>query len=235
VSTRNVDHWDRISDEWLAARGPRGGVWGAWQLPEDELRILGDVAGKDVLELACGSAGWAMWLAGRGARVVGLDPSARQLEHARELGADFPLVQAFAEDVPLPDASFDVVMSDYGACNWSDPRATIPEIARLLRPGGLAALNLSTPIAYACWDFEHFHDRLVRDYFGLDVVEQPWGVTGYQFPYGTWVRMFRDAGLEIDDLVELRPPAASPGPREWITTQWARRWPAENVWVVRKP
>ena len=55
-----------------------------WQLPESELRVLGDVAGKDVLELGCGAAQWSILLAGQGARVVGLDNSERQLEHARD-------------------------------------------------------------------------------------------------------------------------------------------------------
>ena len=70
-----------------------------------ELGVLGDVAGKDVLELGCGAAQWAILLSQRGARMVGLDNSARQLGHARELmteaGVDFPLVHSAAEQVPL--------------------------------------------------------------------------------------------------------------------------------------
>jgi SAM-dependent methyltransferase len=87
-SLRNRETWDGRSDDYQARNAefigrkdePR---WGMWQLPESELQILGDVAGKDVLELGCGAAQWSILLAGRGARVVGLDNSARQLEHAR--------------------------------------------------------------------------------------------------------------------------------------------------------
>ena len=46
-----------------------------WQLPESELQILGDVAGKDVLEYGCGAAQWSILLAQAGARPVGLDNS----------------------------------------------------------------------------------------------------------------------------------------------------------------
>jgi len=60
-----------------------GAAWGVWQIPEDEIHALGEVAGKDVLELGCGAAQWSIELAGRGARPVGLDLSERQLEHAR--------------------------------------------------------------------------------------------------------------------------------------------------------
>jgi cyclopropane fatty-acyl-phospholipid synthase-like methyltransferase len=54
-----------------------------WQLPESELGVLGEVAGKDVLELGCGAAQWSILLARNGARPVGIDYSERQLEHAR--------------------------------------------------------------------------------------------------------------------------------------------------------
>jgi SAM-dependent methyltransferase len=101
-AARNRAAWDRISEEYqtrhrafIGRPEPR---WGMWQLPESELRVLGDVAEKDVLELGCGAAQWSILLAGRGARVVGLDNSSRQLEYARalmdEAGIDFPLVHA---------------------------------------------------------------------------------------------------------------------------------------------
>ncbi|HTD37568.1 MAG TPA: class I SAM-dependent methyltransferase, partial [Candidatus Limnocylindrales bacterium] len=96
-----------------------------WSIPESELNVLGDVRGKDVLELGCGAAQWSIALAGLGARCVGLDNSARQLEHARRAmaaaGVDFPLVHASVENVPLPDASFDVVFCDHGAMTFADP------------------------------------------------------------------------------------------------------------------
>src|SRR4029077_6517349 len=113
------------------------------QIPESELQVLGDVAGKDVLELGCGAAQWAVLLAQQGARVTGLDNSERQLEHARErmaaAGVDFPLVHAPAEWFPPPDASFDIVFCDHGALTFADPLVVVPEVSRLLLPGGLFA------------------------------------------------------------------------------------------------
>ncbi len=140
---RNRAHWDSAAEEYQARHGdfigrpePR---WGIWQIPESELEILGEVAGKDVLELGCGGAQWSVLLAARGARVVGLDNSERQLEHARRLmakaGVEFPLVHASAESVPLPDESFDVVFCDHGAFGWADPHLVMPEAARVLRRG----------------------------------------------------------------------------------------------------
>src|SRR3990167_1088408 len=107
----NREFWDREADRYQAEQAVRA-AWGVWSLPEEELNVLGDVAGKDVLELGCGAAQWGIALARRGARVVGLDVSERQIGHARAAlaaaGLDFPLVCAGAESVPLPDARFDV-------------------------------------------------------------------------------------------------------------------------------
>ena len=158
--------WDRHSDEYqqthrehIGRSEPR---WGMWQLPESELQVLGDVAGKDILELGCGAAQWSILLAGLGARPVGVDNSERQLEHARDAlaaaGLDFPLVHAPAETVPLPDASFDIVFADHGANRF-----------------------------------------------------------------------------EIEDLREIQPPPAAESTyRTAEETEWARKWPMEQIWIVRK-
>src|SRR4029079_14001790 len=91
----------------------------------------------------------------RGARAVGLDLSERQLDHARRAIAaanvEVALVHGSAEDVPLPDASFDVVFCDHGAIGFADPARAIPEVALLLRPGGLFAFSMYTPFAEVCW------------------------------------------------------------------------------------
>src|SRR5438552_4301844 len=125
--------------------------WGVWQKPESELNVLGDVGGLDIVELGCGTAYFSAWLARRGARVVGVDPTPAQLETARRLqretGIEFPLIEAPGEDVPLPDASFDLAFSEYGAAIWADPNLWIPEAARLLRPGGKLVFLCNSPLS----------------------------------------------------------------------------------------
>jgi SAM-dependent methyltransferase len=242
---RNRAFWDRISDEYQTKHAdfigrpePR---WGVWQIPEDELRVLGDVAGKDVLEFGCGAAQWSILLAQRGARPVGLDNSQKQLEHARRLmagaGVHFPLVHASAEDVPLPDASFDIVFCDYGAMTFTDPNKSVPEAARLLRPGGLFAFSHVSPIMDLCWSVEDDHiDRmLVNDYFTMRRFEDPDGSVTFQLPYGEWVRLFCRHGLILEDLVEPRPlEDAISTYRSESDHAWALRWPSECIWKTRK-
>ncbi|HET9561730.1 MAG TPA: class I SAM-dependent methyltransferase, partial [Propionibacteriaceae bacterium] len=110
---RNREFWDRQSD-WYHEQNAdfiaEGRAWGLWQIPEDELDVLGDVAGKDVLELGCGAAEWSRALARRGARVIGLDNSEARLAHARravdEEGVAVTLLHASAESIPLANGSF---------------------------------------------------------------------------------------------------------------------------------
>src|SRR5437870_8045056 len=175
---KNRAMWEASSDSYeqhhaRALSGEKAMAWGMWRIPEADLHILGEVAGKDVLELGCGAAPWSIALAGRGARPVGLDFSARQLQHARRLmqeaGVDFPLIEASAEDVPLPATSFDIVFCDWGAMTFCDPQRTVPEAARLLRPGGLFAFATATPIQFLCLNTttDQVEQTLVNDYFGI--------------------------------------------------------------------
>jgi SAM-dependent methyltransferase len=242
---RNRAWWDRESDSYQTTHGEHIGRpeprWGMWQLPESELGILGDVAGKDILELGCGAAQWSILLAQLGARPVGVDNSGRQLEHARAAvaaaGLDFPLVHAPAESVPLPDASFDVVFADHGANRFADPVGWVPEAERLLRRGGLLAFSGGTPLEVVCWDEEadRMVPQLLRDYFGMHRIEEADGPVEFELPYGEWIRLFRANGFEIEELREIRPPEGAVSTyRTAEETEWARRWPMEQIWVVRK-
>jgi SAM-dependent methyltransferase len=244
AAARNRAFWDAFSDEYqerhrefIGRPEPR---WGMWQIRESELGVIGDVAGKDVLELGCGAAQWSILLAKQGARIVGLDNSARQLEHARELtaeaGVDLPLVHAEAEATPFDDASFDVVFCDHGAMTFADPLLVVPEVARLLRGGGLFAFSHATPLAWICTDADDVVvDRLVGDYFGLHRYDDPEGSVQFNLEMGAWIRLFRRCGLSVEDLVEVRPSeGAATTYRTEAETAWAGRWPMEQIWKVRK-
>jgi SAM-dependent methyltransferase len=243
---RNERLWDRDSDDYQTRHGGQldksgGTAWGVWQVPESSLHVLGDVRGKDVLEFGCGAAQWSIALHAAGARVTGIDLSERQLFHARELmeraGVSFPLVHGNAEATPFDDDSFDIVFCDYGAMTFADPHRTVPEAARLLRPGGLFAFSSMTPLVDLEWpaDADHPGDRLVFDYF--DLHEMPWedDPTTFQLPYGEWIRLFVRSGFVIEDLIELRPAAdAVSSYRDETDREWARRWPMEQIWKVRR-
>lgn len=221
-------------------------IWGIWGIPESELHLFPDeLGGLDAIELGCGTAYVSAWLARRGARPVGVDISREQLATARRLqerhGLPFALHEGNAEHLSFPDESFDLAISEYGACLWADPRLWVPEAARVLRPGGRLTFLTNGTIMMLCApdsDDELPTDRLVRDYFGMHRFEWP-GAPEVEFHlgYGDWIRLLRGSGFEVEDLLELRPPAgATPIPPfdGIVGLEWARRWPCEEVWKARK-
>jgi len=227
-----LERWDRLA-------------WGIWDIPEDDVGALGDVSGLRALELGCGAAQFGIRVAMRGAEVIGLDFSAGQLEAARANVAArdvrFPLVRASAEELPFSDASFDLVFCDHGATSFTDPHATIPECARVLRPGGLLVFNMVAPFAWVCWgdDDEPAGRELRRPYFDLGRVEiaEPDGLSTvyWYLPAGEWIALFRRAGLAVEALLELRPPAdAGTTYEDYAPLEWARDYPGEHIWKVRK-
>jgi ubiquinone/menaquinone biosynthesis C-methylase UbiE len=217
-----------------------GLVWGLWHQPEAQLKVLGEVAGKDILEYGCGAARWSIGLAQLGARPVGLDLSLNRLKQAQVLmqqaQVEFPLIQADAENVPFADGSFDIVFCDWGATTFCDPYRTVPEVARLLRGGGLFAFSHGTPLQFICDNpqTEQLETRLVSPYFGMHRQEWANEVT-FQLGYGEWISLFRQNGLIVEDLLESQPP---PGVistyRNQAEHEWARQWPMEQIWRLRK-
>jgi SAM-dependent methyltransferase len=210
-----------------------------WSIPEAELNVLGDVSGLDVLELGCGAAQWSIGLAKRGARMVGVDVSPRQLEHARRAldaeGLDFPLVEADAEALPLEDESFDLVFCDHGALSFTDPRRSVPEAARVLGPGGTLAFSTISPLLDLFYDVENEEvaERLHNGYWELGRFEDD-DTVDFQLRYGEWIRLLVGSGLEVVDLIELRAPDGAVTTYDLVGLDWARRWPAENIWKARK-
>jgi len=244
---RNRALWDDWAKK-FAASGEENWTrvtptWGIWDVPESEVHLLSaDMTGIDAIELGCGTAYVSAWLARRGARVVGIDNSQAQLTTAlrlqRQHGLDFPLLHGNAENVPYPDASFDFAISEYGACLWADPRRWVPEAARLLRPGGRLVFLVNSFLLMLCMPAEDdvaATDRLLRSAFGMYRVEWPGG-HGVEFhlAHGDWIRLLRHAGFEIEDLLDLRPAADATTRYPFVTLEWARQWPCEEVWKARK-
>jgi SAM-dependent methyltransferase len=217
--------------------------WGTWDIAEDEIHALGDVGGLDGLELGCGAGQFGIRVALRGAKVVGLDFSANQLAaaapHIDETAVRFPLVRGNAEELPFADESFDLVFCDHGAVGFTDPAATVPEVARVLRPGGRFVFNSTTPFIWVTWPMVDGPPgrELLRSYFGSRRMVWDGSDPGaeYQLPYGEWIRLFLANGLVIEDLIELQPPADARSTfEEYVTLDWARDFPAEHIWKVRK-
>jgi SAM-dependent methyltransferase len=244
---RNRVAWDAWAAQYVAAgeaawarEEPR---WGIWGVPESQLGMLPtDLRGARTIELGCGTAYVSAWLARRGAHPVGIDNSEAQLATARRLqrqhGLVFPLIHGNAESVPYPDASFDVAISEYGACLWADPERWVPEAARLLRPGGQLVFLTNSFLLVLCMpeqDGVPASDRLLRSAFGMSRLEWP-GDPGVEFhlSHGDWIRLLRRSGFDVENQIDVLPPADATTRYPFVTLEWARRWPCEEVWKARR-
>lgn len=217
-------------------------VWGLFGIHEADLRVLGDVRGLDVLEVACGTAYFSAWLARAGATAVAVDFACEQLATARRLqarhGPLFPLVQGDAELVPLTSRRFDLVVSEHGAASWCDPERWLAEAARLLRPGGRLVFLTNSHLSALCVPAEGgvAGDRLLRGQREAYRVHWPGGGIEFHPSPGDWVRLLRSSDFVVDAMHEIyAPPDGNDHPfYEIVSADWAARWPAEELWVATR-
>ena len=244
----NRRYWDDMASEWVEGgeiAWQQEPAWGNWQLPEEDVGMLPpDMTGMRAIELGCGTGYVSAWRARRGAAVVAVDNSPEQLATARRLaevhGLGLDLRLGNAEVVDEPDGSFDFAISEYGAAIWCDPYAWVPEAARLLRAGGRLHFLGNHPMAMCCvpLDGSPTDFTLHRDYFGLhrldwrQVEHDPGGVE-FNLPISGWLRLFDDCGFDVDEYLELQAPADA-GDRYAVSGEWARRFPAEQVWKLTR-
>ncbi|MEJ2665568.1 MAG: class I SAM-dependent methyltransferase [Deinococcales bacterium] len=247
----NRDYWDGRAAAWVAAGARKWSQvepsWGIWGVPESELALLpADMHGMDAVELGCGTGYVAAWMARRGAAVSAIDASEQQLATARRLAAEhdvaLALVHGDAEATPFADASFDFAISEYGAAIWCDPRRWLPEAHRLLRPGGRLVFLGNHPLTTVCspWDGSPLVRELVRPYFGMrrtdwtDVEVDPGGVE-FNLTVSGWFALLGEVGFEVEAYLEPLPPEGAVPEVDFVDVEWARRWPSEQVWKLRKP
>jgi SAM-dependent methyltransferase len=244
---RNREVWTRAAKDYVAAAERSWATdeidWGIYGVKEADLGALADVDfdGLDVVELGCGTAYFSAWFARRGARPVGVDLTPAQLETARRMqaehGLEFPLIEASAEDVPLPDARFDLAFSEYGASIWCDPYRWVPEAARLLRPGGRLIFLANSILSILCSpDTGRIEERLLRPYRGMHRFEWPAEDEGIDFHlgWGDMLRLLRANRFELEDYLEVYAPERATSRYPWANDEWATKWPVEEIWKARK-
>jgi demethylmenaquinone methyltransferase / 2-methoxy-6-polyprenyl-1,4-benzoquinol methylase len=137
--------FDRIAGVYDAMNSVMtAGLHHRWRERAVDLARVG--AGSRALDVATGTGDLAIALARRGADVVGSDFSEGMLERARRKDASVRWEQANALALPYADDAFDAATVGFGARNFSDLRAGLAEMTRVVRPGGrVVVLEITTP------------------------------------------------------------------------------------------
>lgn len=245
---RNREYWTGVNGDYTDVSAEKTWAeeeisWGVFSVPERELNVIGDVNGLDVVELGCGTAYFSAYLMRRGARPTGVDVTPAQLATARrcqeKFGLVFPLVEANAESVPLPAASFDLALSEYGACLWAEPTRWLREASRLLRAGGRLIFLTNSVLHTLCIPDAldgKATERLQRSQRTIRKLTWEDGATEFHPSHSEWIKLLGENGFVVERLEELYVPEAA-GEHEYYkfaNVEWGKRWPIEELWSARK-
>jgi SAM-dependent methyltransferase len=194
-------YWNDNADAWAEQVRRGADVAREWLNNPAFFDFIGDVRGRQVLDVGCGEGYNTRLLARRGARVTGIDLSERMLALAQAVERDDPLgIQyaraSFSDLAMFPDASFDASVSFMALMDGPGFERAMRELFRVLRPGGMLAFSITHPC------FITKGAQWVRDAEGVKI---KWMVSRYFDPAG-WLERWRftDAPPEIPEFTVPR-------------------------------
>jgi SAM-dependent methyltransferase len=215
---RGTAAYDAVAQEYAA--GSETAPYNALYERPAVIELLGDVRGKRVLDVGCGSGPLSQWLTKNGASVVGFDVSpamVRIAEERRLPDASFRVAD-FAEPLAfLPDAAFDVAVGSLVMHYLRDWVGPLRELKRVLVPGGTLVLSTHHPA-------QDIDLSVTGNYFGVELLDDRWDVGGKVFDVHFWRRplaamfsAFDQAGFTVEILHE-------PMPVEACRTRFPEAW-----------
>jgi ubiquinone/menaquinone biosynthesis C-methylase UbiE len=225
------DGWEALADWYDKKQGDTGDLWHRALIDPVLVSLVGEVTGKDVLDLGCGNGYLSRRFARQGGRLTAVDSSGAMVQNAKRRDPDNELrinfLNVSANDLsPLEDESFDIVFANMTLMDFEDAEGAIKEVGRVLRAKGRFVASLSHPCfdngRNSAWIMEKILTenwletrlyRRIRQYRKLASEKFPWRIsetergwtTGYHRPLGWYARVFKSVGLAITALEEPEP------------------------------
>lgn len=248
ITDINREYWNQNADSWFGTTAlPEYGVH---CVTEDELHLFGDVSGKRLLEICCGSGHSLKYQADHGAgELWGVDFSEKQLANAKrylaENGYSAKLVcGAMEEDLGLPQGYFDVVYSIYGIGWTTDLVGTFRRIASYLAPGGTFIFSWHHTLTYCVgWSPEQGHVwqgealPFTRSYFDEQPFTMPVDsseVVLRNRKISTYVNALAEAGFLLERMVEQTDQDTLDSPPEGHKVRKAQMFPISVIFKAKK-
>lgn len=208
VLEQNKKFWDNTADKWVGVTALP--TLGCLIPTEEDLHLFGDVSGKKVLEIGCGSGHSLKYLGDRNASELwGLDMSTQQIENTsrylKECGYDAHLFNSPMEENPgIPKGYFDIVYSIY-AIGWTiDLQKTLNLIASYLKVGGIFIFSWDHPVM-RCMEIEG--DNLVAkcSYYDENLFtfeKYGFDVSLSKRKISTYINALSKSGFLIEEMIE---------------------------------
>lgn len=199
--------WQASADAWIADQGKHGDFSRRYVLDPVMLPRALARSPKNVLDVGCGEGRFCRMLRQHGVTCTGIDPTNALLATARERDPGGVYLEGVAEHLPFEDESFDLVVSYLTLIDIPDVHAAIPEMARVMRPGGSLLIANLNSFNTACCDIGWIKDSDgKREYYPLDRYMEErvmWleyrgiRIANHHRPMSTYMRALLDQGLRL--------------------------------------
>jgi len=234
------DGWDESAQAWVASQGDEGDFGRRFVLDAPMKARVAALSPANALDVGCGEGRFCRALRAMGVDVIGVDPTVALIETARQRDPDGDYRVGRAETLDFPDAGFDLVVSYLSLIDIPDIRTAIPEMARVLKPGGALLIANSTSFNTAGLGegLGKSYDAAGRFRYAIDAYLEEraywtaWKgirIVNHHRPLETYMRLLLEAGLTLTHFAEPAPTGGDPA-----TVDRYRRAPWFHVMEWRK-
>jgi len=210
--------WDISAAAWIEGQGELGDLSRQAILDPCLDQLFLNVAGLSILDVGCGEGRYARKFEARGALVTGIDPVQEFVDLAQRRLPSGTFIKAFGESLPLPDSSFDVVLSYLSLVDIPDYVRAIKEMSRVLKPGGQIVMATVSNVASTTdgWAKDSSGARLYRtvdrymEEFAMDLAWAGLQIVNFHRPLSHILGAFFECALVMDQFIEPLPAVDDP-------------------------